>query len=252
MYCISTMSTQNTSSIISSIYKSRQVILDLMKRQGYKTEEYSNFSINEVNAMFQNEQLDILLEKNAENDTTTQKKKIYIRYYLGKTLSSQNIQDMMDDLFHLEEVLTKNDTLMIITKNEMNETMMNTLKHIWEQDGIFIIIQSLKRLQFNILEHQYVPEHVVLTEAEQEEVLKKYNITDTKQMPSISRYDPVALAIGLRPGHHNLATSHLALEPDFVSAKRWHDLKAPKFLRTLQKLGTSKRYIIRQYQLTLR
>ena len=64
------------------------------------------------------------------------------------------------------------------------------------KDGIFIVIHSLDRLQFNILEHQYVPEHIVLTETEQAEVLKKYNITDTKQMPSISRYDPVALAIG--------------------------------------------------------
>ena len=40
----------------------------------------------------------------------------------------------------------------------------------------------------------------LMTEFAKDQVLKKYNITDTKQMPSISRYDPVALAIGLRPG----------------------------------------------------
>jgi DNA-directed RNA polymerase subunit H (RpoH/RPB5) len=85
-------------------------------------------------------------------------------------------------------------------KQEVNDTLVNILNEIWEKDKIFIVIHSLDRLQFNLLEHQYVPEHVVLNEAEQEQVLKKYNITDTKQMPSISRYDPVALAIGMRPG----------------------------------------------------
>ena len=30
--------------------------------------------------------------------------------------------------------------------------------------------------------------------------MKKYNITDKIQFPDISRFDPVARAIGLRPG----------------------------------------------------
>jgi hypothetical protein len=64
---------------------------------------------------------------------------------------------MIDDLFNVEEVLTKEDTLFIIVKDEVNETLLNTLKHIWETDKIFIIIQPLKRLQFNILEHVLVP-----------------------------------------------------------------------------------------------
>ena len=114
------MAAQNTSSIISSVYKSRRNLLQLMAIQGYDTDSYSDFSINEVNAMFQNEQLDMLLEKKSKTDASDVKK-MYIRYYLGKTLSAQNIQDMMDDLFHLEEVLTKKDTLMIVTKNEITD-----------------------------------------------------------------------------------------------------------------------------------
>ena len=51
----------NSSSLISSIYKSRKTILELMKKQNYNTGDYDNFSINEVNTMFQNKQLDILL-----------------------------------------------------------------------------------------------------------------------------------------------------------------------------------------------
>ena len=32
------------------------------------------------------------------------------------------------------------------------------------------------------------------------EVIKKYNIVNIKQLPDISRFDPVAQAIGMRPG----------------------------------------------------
>ena len=195
------MASQNTSSLISSVYKSRKTLLNLMRKQGYNVSEYDNFSVNEVNAMFQNKQLDMLIEKSEESENpNASKRKVYIRYYLAKTLRPQNIQEMIDDLFNLEEVLTKEDTLMIVVKEEMNETTMNLLKHIWEQDGILIVIQSLKRLQFNILEHTLVPSHRVLTQDEVQVIKNRYNIMDDTQFPDISRFDPVAQVIGIRPG----------------------------------------------------
>jgi DNA-directed RNA polymerase subunit H (RpoH/RPB5) len=193
------MATQNTSSLTASIYKSRSVLLELMKSQGYNTNDYSGFSVNEVNTMKSNNQLDMILEKtNTENKDD--KTKIYIRYYLAKSLRPANLQEMMDDLFNVEEVLTKNDTLMIIVKDEINETLVNTLKHIWEQDKIFIIIQNLKRLQFNILNHILVPPHRILSDMEVLEVKARYNIMHDGQFPDVSRFDPVAQAIGIRPG----------------------------------------------------
>jgi len=192
----------NSSSLISSIYKSRKTLLELMKKQNYNIDDYENFSINEVNSMFQNKQLDLLLEKKPDENApkTEHRKKIYISYYLTKTLRQQSIQEMIDDLFHLEEILTKDDTLMIIVKEDMNETMTNLLKHIWEQDGILIIIQNIKRLQFNILEHVLVPDHRVLNNSEVEKIKLRYNIIDDSQFPDISRFDPVAQIIGIRPG----------------------------------------------------
>ena len=192
----------NSSSLISSIYKSRKTLLELMKKQNYNIDDYENFSINEVNSMFQNKQLDLLLEKKPDDNApkTERRKKIYISYYLTKTLRQQNIQEMIDDLFNLEEILTKEDTLMIIVKEDMNETMTNLLKHIWEQDGILIIIQNIKRLQFNILDHVLVPDHRVLNNEEVDQIKLKYNIIDDSQFPDISRFDPVAQIIGIRPG----------------------------------------------------
>ena len=194
------MATQNASSNISSVYKSRKTVLQLMKKQGYNIDEYDNFSVNDVNSMFQNKQLDMLLEQKEADAGEKRKKKIYIGYYLAKTLRPQNVQEMIDDLFNLEEVLTKNDTLMIITKEDMNETLINLLKHIWEQDGILIVIQNIKRLQFNILEHVLVPPHRVLNNDEMGKIKERYNIMEDVQFPEISRFDPVAQIIGIRPG----------------------------------------------------
>ena len=211
------MATQNLSKIISSIHISRQNILNLMARQGYNVDDYSNFSINEVNTMKQNNQLDMLLEMKDENPITKRKNKIYIRYYLAKTIRQVNIQDMIDDLFNLEQILSKEDTLFIITKDDMNETLMNDLKHFWEKDGIFIVIQSIKRLQFNILEHSLVPNHRVMLDNEVETVMKRYNIKDKTQFPDISRFDPVAQVIGLRPGKvcHITRQSKTAIVSDY-------------------------------------
>ena len=191
------MAKQNSNVLISSIYNSRKIILNLMKKQNYNIDEYSNFSINEVNSMLQNNQLDIKLEKN------TKENKAYIHYYLGKTaktITAKNLQDMIDDLFMVEEILTKNDTLFIILKTDINETITNVLKNIWEKDGIFIVIINIQRLQFNILEHSLVPPHRILSNDELEEVKIKYNINKLSQLPEISRFDPVAQVIGIRPG----------------------------------------------------
>lgn len=199
------MASQNNSSLISQVYKSRSVILDLMEKQGYDISEYKGFSVNEVNTMKTNNQLDMILEKtkpdkSASEDMPNNNIKIYIKYYLGKPLRPNTLQEMLDDLFSVEEILTKQDTLFVIVKDGVNETLVNTVKHIWESDGIFVILIPLKRLQFNILEHILVPPHRVLDEAEKIYIKNRYNIVSDAEFPELSRFDPVAQAIGIRPG----------------------------------------------------
>jgi DNA-directed RNA polymerase subunit H (RpoH/RPB5) len=210
------MTSQNTSSIISQIYKSRCVILELMKKQDYDVSDYDGFSINEINTMKTNNQLDMILSKKSSEQKSDEnseekgeelnsskennEKKIYIKYYLGKSLRPNNLQEMIDDLFNVEEVLTKKDTLLVVVKDEVNDTLVNTLKHIWESEKIFIILIPLQRLQFNILDHILVPSHRVLSESEKINIKNMYNIIDDNQFPELSRFDPVAKAIGIRPG----------------------------------------------------
>ncbi len=53
--------------------------------------------------------------------------------------------------------------------------------------------------KLNVLKHEMVPEHIVLSEEEKKEVLEKYNIS-VKQLPKILAKDPVIKAIGAKPG----------------------------------------------------
>jgi DNA-directed RNA polymerase subunit H (RpoH/RPB5) len=82
----------------------------------------------------------------------------------------------------------------------MNETIINELKHFRVQDGMFIIVENITRLQFNILNHTLVPPHEIINDKEVDEIMKKYNIKNKIEFPEISRFDPVARVIGLRPG----------------------------------------------------
>ena len=183
---------QNLSVRIASIYKSRKNVLEIMdKQQGYNVEDYDNFSVNEIYAMNANNQLDMLIKKK-DNENI----KMYIRYVNDRL----NINEIIDDLFNVEQILTKEDTLFIIAKDDMNETTMKELIHIWERDKIFVVVQSIERLRYNILNHDLQPKFRVLTDIEKEEVKKQYNIANDKQFPEISRFDAAAQLIGIRPG----------------------------------------------------
>ena len=186
-----------SSGTITTIFKSRQTMLKLLQAQKFNIKDYEEFSVNEVHVMYNNKQLDMLM---SSEDSENTKKKVYVKYHLAKTLPRQNINDYIDDLFNLEQVLSKGDTLIIVIKQEPHEPLLNILRQIWEQDGIFIIVYNLERLQFNILEHSYVPKHEIMNETEISEMKHKYNIKNDLEIPEISRFDPVAMAIGMRPG----------------------------------------------------
>jgi DNA-directed RNA polymerase subunit H (RpoH/RPB5) len=188
-----------SSNRILSIFKSRTTILDFMERLGYETTDYTTFSINEIDAMFVNSQLDMLIKHK------TSDKKSYIKYYFSvktgsRQIRPQTLDTIIEDLYEIEGVLTTQDTLIIIIDEEPNETIINKVKYLYERNGIFVVIHNIKRLQFNLLNHALNPQVEILNDKEVEKLLVKYNLKNTKMLPEISRFDPLALAITLRPG----------------------------------------------------
>jgi DNA-directed RNA polymerase subunit H (RpoH/RPB5) len=65
----------------------------------------------------------------------------------------------------------------------------------------------------DILKHELVPYHEIISEKEKSELLKKYNIT-TDQLPKMLNTDPVAVFVGAKPGQivKIIRDSHTAKE----------------------------------------
>jgi DNA-directed RNA polymerase subunit H (RpoH/RPB5) len=213
LYILKKMAQRNNtqSGQIIEIYNSRKHIVDLLEAQKYDVSQYKDFSINDVNTLFHTIQMDMLLKK------TTEDKKAYVKYHLAKSLRPVNLYEYIEDLFTLDEVLTKKDDLIVIMKDEPNDTIRKTLMNIWEQDGIYVNVINIKRLQYNIMHHSLVPPHSVLSAEEALEVKQKYNILDDSQVPDISRFGPVSQVIGIRPGELCKVTrpSKTAIKADF-------------------------------------
>ena len=150
------MSSSNASKTIARLYNARKNLLDLLTVQGYDVEGYTNFGVNEVNAMYAHKQLDMLVEtkspsssdksKDKDDNKNKTKKKAYIKFHLEKMLSAGHINDLIEDLYVLgaggeigglgistnanDTVLTEKDMLVIVTKQEV-KTMNQYLNQLF-------------------------------------------------------------------------------------------------------------------------
>ena len=147
------MSSTSYSPLISKIYKSRNIILEILKDRGYNVDDWTDFSVTEVQAMFNSKELDIMVEH------PTTKKKVYVKYHLAGTksgtsmsrLGPSHIYDYVDDLFDIEEILTPNDDLIIISKDKTNQTIKDLVEQLFIKDKKFVNIYNLHDYLFNVL-----------------------------------------------------------------------------------------------------
>jgi DNA-directed RNA polymerase subunit H (RpoH/RPB5) len=199
---------------IISLYNSRKTIIKLLKSLDYLVDDYIEFSINEIDAMNKNEQLDMLiLQKDTDN-------KVYVKFHLPdkqKQISKTVLDDTIDDLFRSDKTLTKDDTLIIIMDDEPNDSNISRMNYLYDRDEIFVVMHNIKRLQYNITEHSMVPKMTVLSTKETVSLMQNKNVLSLSQFPEISRYDPHALALCVRPNQVCLIqrSSATALQCDY-------------------------------------
>jgi DNA-directed RNA polymerase subunit H (RpoH/RPB5) len=141
--------------------------------------------------MFKDEQL-FYSERNGE--------KIFIFYAIHKnSFSKKELSSLISRFFETgDNPIEKEDHVIIIVNDYTMDSIRDLLKN--DYSHYYIQISTLDQLQYNILEHSFVPKHIKLNPSEKKELFQKYNITKDKQLPQISQFDPVARAIFLRPG----------------------------------------------------
>ena len=202
-----------SSDLVREVYKSRNNLLAILKTRGYNVDNVEMFGIADIDAMVKHDQLDMTLMESVGDsdaldaldalDASDAGKKIHVRYNISSNINATTLSNMIDDLYTIDETLGPNDELLIVSKKDPSPTDSLTKLMIkkWVQEGIYVHIISLQRLQFNILDHTLVPEHKVLANDARDAMLKKFNVTEAAtQLPVISRFDPVANVLGIRPG----------------------------------------------------
>ena len=181
-----------TSTFYQEIFKSRQTLLDYLSKMGYNTKSYMNYSYDSVYNMIIHNSLDMYFNEG---------KKIYCKFHVQKKpIRTQYIEEYIDEIYNIEEKLTTKDILIIIGNDNINDTTKTYLSSIFIDRNINIIYLSIKELQYNVLNHTLVPKHSILDSDKINEIKTRYNITNTSELPEISRFDPVAKAIGASPG----------------------------------------------------
>lgn len=54
--------------------------------------------------------------------------------------------------------------------------------------------------KINIFDHKIVPKHIILSEDEKNDVIKKYGIKKMSQFPKLLKSDPIACALAAKVG----------------------------------------------------
>ena len=184
---------------LSKLNKSRQIILEMLDIRGYKTDNYSQFTIDEIDTMFRNMDskinynnmpLDIIC-----NNTNN---KIIVKYILHTKIRSQNLKTLLNDMIE-NEIVNNEDEVIIIVKDKVNNLDLdNILDSYYNNNGIFVQLFSIEKLLINITKHVLVPKLRILSKEESKEILNKFNLSDYNKLPLILKSDPQAKFCGVK------------------------------------------------------
>jgi DNA-directed RNA polymerase subunit H (RpoH/RPB5) len=195
---------ESKSNYLIQLYKARVNVLSHLTNTGFDCSTYIGFNLEELDVMRKYDQLNfkVMNQKTNEQcyiyhlveDTTGKKKGT------SNLLKKNTISDIIDEVYNDTAILNKSDTLIIITTDYSADSIHESIKNLWENDHIYVVVYNLKQLQINPLKHVFVPKHIRLTQDEKMEVYKKYNIEQDSQLPQISRFDPISKILLIRPG----------------------------------------------------
>lgn len=185
-----------SSQLISNLYTSRKTLLELSEIRGFDTSKHSNFSTNEIRVMFSEKQLDFDLEGKGDNS-----KKAFVRYLITTKIRNNSLKNYISDFLEMNEDFEPDKSdIIIILKDKPNESLLKVVDDFYNENQIYINLFYIKSLMFNILNHEYVPDHKIISEENFKELKQNYSINSRLQLPLLSKHDAVSTALGIRPG----------------------------------------------------
>ncbi len=176
----------------SMLYRVLKTCYKLLRKRGYLVDD-KNFNMTseqfraEYGAHVDRAAIQILTQKQNEPDD-----KIYVFFWGVEKLSQANVSE-----YYKKMKETDISRAILVISAPMTSAAKNMLKK-FASKGARIEIFYDKELLVDITEHKLVPTHVLLTQLEKEELLRRYRLKES-QLPRIQQVDPVARYLGLKP-----------------------------------------------------
>jgi DNA-directed RNA polymerase subunit H (RpoH/RPB5) len=189
---------------ISSLFKSREIILDQLHSIGYDVAPH-RLNLEE----FQTNSLDFQAVHMKTGAT------VHVLYSLKKMVNV-DIGDI-ESIIRDPEFQRDRDSIMIIWKSDPSENVQESIRNWYIQRKIFITWQTIDRTQYNVLKHILVPRFELLPPTKDdsdtssidtrmtfgvdsvEDLLRIFR-TKIDNLPTESRFSPPLMAKLIRPG----------------------------------------------------
>jgi len=193
---------------LNKLVKSRGIILEMLKYRNYDVSEYTSFTNTEIEIMYKNMPIKILPDKQAldiivKNDSDNT---LYVKYLFNSKIKISNINTLILQM-KKEYDMKNEDTVIIITKDKSynkssgsDDILEGQLEALYQKEKIFTQAFWLDTLIINIIDHDIVPEHRIVSEEAKQALLDRYDILSFNQLPLIMKTDPVAKFIGMKRG----------------------------------------------------
>ena len=191
------------------LFKSRKVILEMLEKRGFNVDAFKNYTIFEIESMRQNnslkntadiQPLDILTGNDANNQ------KALVKYIFTSKIKVSSIASLLIELKENGD-LDEGDSFILVTKDRsvgkatgQDAIIESQLEALYNEHKVFVQMFWIDKLVTNIMEHEIVPEHEIISQTEKETLLEKFSITSYNQLPLILKTDPVAMFLGMRRG----------------------------------------------------
>lgn len=179
---------------MEEIYKSRNIILDMLNLRNYNVDKYRNFSKDEIELFIKTDSLDFIVTHNE-----TPEKIIHIIYLFDKEKNPirGKFESILEEKYENIEDKENTEIIFILPEQDTDNILQDICNTFFDIFSFYSQVFFIKNLCYNITQHKHVPIHKLLKKSEEIDIMKKYNIKKN-QLPKILRNDPVSKFIGLK------------------------------------------------------
>jgi len=175
------------------LFKIRSNVIEMIEDRGYKVpNEIKHIQQDEFNAMISNDETELYIKDNGSKDNGSN---IYVYFYnKSKLFGKKELKEIVETA----KESYNDDVNIILVLNKYNNSAVE--KEISNPLYINVEYFSNRQLTFNITKNYLVPEHILLTDEEKNDVLKKYKSDTIEIFPIIFKTDPIAKYYRMKPG----------------------------------------------------